>query len=117
MKRPLSVTILSWVFIVAGAIAVAFHSTDLKIQHPFQYLVIWILLIRALAILFGVYMLRGRNWARWGAIFWLAFHVVISGFHSFAQLAVHVVFLAVLAYFLFTSPARDYFEHAEAANP
>jgi hypothetical protein len=54
-------------------------------------------------------MLRGRNWARWGALAWMAFHVVLSAFHSLVQLAMHSVFFAVIAYFLFRPAAKEYF--------
>jgi len=113
-QRPLPVTILSWLFIMAGAIAFAFHTADLKLQHPFHYLVPVILLICVLAVVFGVYMLRGSNWARWGTILWLGFHVIISAFHSWRQFGVHLLLLAAFAYLLFTASARDYFRKAKA---
>jgi len=112
--RPLPVTIVSWVFILAGVIAFAFHSADLKLRPPFHYLVLVILLIRVLAVVFGVYMLRGSNWARWGTILWLGLHVIISAFHSLRQLGVHLLLLAAFTYLLFTSSASDYFAKAKA---
>jgi uncharacterized protein YqgC (DUF456 family) len=112
--RPLPVTILSWVFILAGAIGFAFHSADLKLQPPLHYLLLVILLIRALAVVFGVYMLRGSNWARWGTILWLGLHVIISAFHSLRQFGVHLLLLAAFTYLLFTSSASAYFAKAEA---
>ncbi|MBV9180318.1 MAG: hypothetical protein JO356_03330 [Acidobacteria bacterium] len=107
--RPVSVAILSWIFIAAGILGLAFHAQDLRLRFPLQYGVWLILLIRVLAIIFGVYMLLGRNWARWGGLLWLAFHVVIS-FHSLRQLAVHALLLTIFTYFLCTSPAAEYFK-------
>ena len=36
----------------------------------------------SLAIVCGVFLLRGHNWARWLALAWIAFHVVLSAFHA-----------------------------------
>ncbi|HEX4808924.1 MAG TPA: hypothetical protein VH325_08345 [Bryobacteraceae bacterium] len=108
-KRPLSVTVIGCLYIVTGAIGLAFHLTDLKPQHPFQYDIVWISLVRLLAIVSGVYMLRGSNWARWLAIAWIAFHVVLSAFHSPLELLLHALLCAAFAYFLFRPQATQYF--------
>ena len=54
-------------------------------------------------------MLRGRNWARWLVMVWIAFHVVVSGFHSFPELAVHALLFVVFAYVLLRPQATEYF--------
>jgi hypothetical protein len=108
-KRPLAVTVISWVYIGVGLLGLAAHLMDFKIQHPFQYDIVWIALVHVIAVVAGVYMLLGSNWARWLAIVWLAFHVVVSGFDSLSKLAIHVVFLAVFAYFLLRNDAKEYF--------
>ncbi|MGH9504934.1 MAG: hypothetical protein ACRD20_18940 [Terriglobales bacterium] len=108
-QRPLSVTILSWLFIAAGVVALIYHHNDFKVQHPFHYEMLWIALIRLTAIICGVFMLRGRNWARWLTLLWMAYHVVLSAFHSLDELAVHALFLAVFAYILFRPGAIGYF--------
>ena len=46
-------------------------------------------------------MLRGRNWARWGALAWMLFHVILSAFHALHEFAIHAVFLAIMARLLF----------------
>ena len=46
------------------------------------------------------------------AVAWIGFHVVVSAFHSVAQVAVHVVFCAAIAYFLFRREAGEYFRAA-----
>jgi hypothetical protein len=108
-KRPLSVTIISWLFIAMGVIAFVYHFIEFSTRHTFQYDGLWVLLLRLIAIVAGVFMLRGNSWARWLTIFWMAYHVVLSWFHSWQQLVIHGLFLAVLAYFLFRVDAAAYF--------
>ena len=113
-KRPLSVSIISWLFVAAGAIGLAYHATEFKITRPFQYDVVWVCLVRLLAILCGVFMLRGSDWARWLLLVWIAYHVILSAFHSLSEVAIHTLLLAVVAYFLFRPGASRYFRGASA---
>jgi hypothetical protein len=106
--RPLSVTIIGWMYIAVGAIGFAYHSTEFS-RRPFQYEIVWIELIRLLAVVSGVYMLRGHNWARWLALAWIGAHVILSAFNSLSQLAIHVVFFAILTFFLTRSTANHYY--------
>ena len=108
-RRPLSVTVVSLLIAAAGVVGFAYHLTGLNVRHPLQNDVVWVELVRLVAIVCGVYMLRGRNWARWLAMAWIGFHVVISAFHSFPQLAVHGVLFVVFAYVLFRPRATEYF--------
>jgi uncharacterized membrane protein HdeD (DUF308 family) len=108
-QRPLSVTILSCLLIVAGGAGLIAHHAEYNLRHPLQNGALWIILIRLLAVVCGIYMLRGSNWARWVALLWLAFHVVISSFDSLAKLAFHAALLLVFAYFLFRASASRYF--------
>ncbi len=111
-KRPISVTVISCVFVAAGGIGLAYHLLEFKVQHPFQYDIVWISVVRLMAIICGVYMLRGRNWARWLTLVWLTYHVILSGFHSLPELVTHSLLLGVFAYFLFRPQATVYFRAA-----
>jgi hypothetical protein len=115
--RPLSVTIISWLFIAAGVVGLAYHLTEFKALHPFPSDVVWVSLVRLMAIVCGAFMLGGNNWARWLSVAWLAYHVILSGFHSLQELVMHSVLLAIFAYFLFRAEASGYFraERTEAA--
>ena len=113
-KRPPSVTIIGWLYIAMGTIGFAYHFTEFKAQDPFQYDIVWVELVRLTAIVCGVYLLRGHNWARWLALAWIAYHVILSGFHSLSQLAIHSLLCAVCAYFLFRPPVTRYFRAARA---
>ncbi len=114
-KRPISITIVSWVYIVAGIAGIAAHATEFDMRHPFSNDVALALIVRLLAVVAGIFMLRGHNWARWLAIVWIAFHVVMSVFHSFPSAAFHALLLAVFAYFLFRRQSTAYFR-AETAE-
>jgi hypothetical protein len=107
MQRPISVTILSWILIAAGAVGLVYHITEFRTLHPVEFLAIE--LIRVVAVVAGVYMLRGANWARWLAVAWIALHVGISYFHSWGEMAMHAVILVVFAIALFTRRAGEYF--------
>jgi hypothetical protein len=57
-------------------------------------------------------MMRGQNWARWLAVAWMAFHVILSAFHAVRELAIHSLFLAVIAWILFRPEGARYFRGA-----
>ena len=114
-RRPLSVTVVSLLLAAAGAVGLVYHLTEVNVRHPFQNDIVWVSLVRLAAIVGGVYMLRGRNWARWLAMAWIGFHVVISAFHSFPQFAVHALLFGVFAWTLFRPQATQYFRSARAA--
>jgi hypothetical protein len=108
------VTIITFVLIATGAAGLVFHLSDFRAQHPFQYDVVWVSLVRLVAIVCGIYMLRAGNWARWLSLAWIAFHVIISAFHSRVELGAHILVCAALAYFLFRPRTNEYFRGAPA---
>lgn len=112
-KRPISVTILACVYLGVGALGVVFHFGDLRAGHAFSSDAVWVELTEALAIFCGAFLIRGQNWARWLAVAWMAFHVVLSAFHAFRELAIHALFFVVITWILFRPPAARYFRRAQ----
>lgn len=112
----MSVTIVSLVLIASGAAGLAYHATELRNFRPFPYGLAGIELVRLLAVVAGVFMIFGQNWARWLAMAWIGAHVMISIYHPIDQLIIHCVVFAVFAYALFRPAARDYFQRATAAG-
>ncbi len=108
-QRPRSVLILACAYISIGAIGFAYHFRELLAFHPDA---VSIELTEFLGILAGAFMIRGHNWARWLALAWIAFHVILSAFHAFAEFAIHGVFCAVIAWLLFRPEAARYFRGA-----
>jgi hypothetical protein len=111
-KRPVSVTVISFIFLAAGLAGLIYHLPEWKTPHPFQHEILWVTLIRLLAIVCGVYMFRGSNWARWLAVIWIGYHVILSVFHPIMELAVHALLFAAIAYFLFRRQSTEYFQAA-----
>ena len=110
IKRPVSITLLAVLLIATGFLGLVYHARDINLQHPVQNDTLWVELIRVLAIVAGIFMLRGHNWARWLTLAWIAFHVVVSFRHSWSQVCVHALVFAVFALFLFRPPAARYFK-------
>ena len=110
-KRPISVTIIAAVYILAGVIGFVYHLNDFR-AHPAELGGFGIEFVRALAIVAGVFMLRGANWARWLAIAWMAFHVGIGYLNGWVQMVTHAAFLVVIAFFLLRKPANEYFTNS-----
>lgn len=118
-KRPLPVTILAWLYIAMGAIGFVYHLSELHADNALQFDDVWIELVRLLAVIAGAFMLRGHSWARWLALAWIGFHVIIGALHSFQQFAIHCLFCAVIAWLLFRPDATRYFRSGriERAGP
>jgi len=114
MKRPLAVTIIAWFFIAAGTVGFVYHLSELDIRHPFSNVAGWVLTVRLLAIVGGILLLRGSNAGRWLLVAWMAYHVVLSYFHTISQLVTHAILLAVIAFALFHPRVAAFFKRRKS---
>jgi hypothetical protein len=105
MKRPLPVTIIACLFIVAGLVGLVYHLSE----SPLDHWIVLVSIVRIIAVVGGVSLLMGHNWARWLMLAWLAFHAVVSAFHSLSEFMPHVVLLMIVGYVLLGSPSSKYF--------
>lgn len=120
-QRPRSITIISWLFIIFGSIAllsgllpfgeITFAQRIAELKGHWM-----VHLSRILAIVAGLFMLRGRNWARWLLVVWILFHIVLSALHSLTQLLLHAAIFTVILYFLFRRDASAYFGNRFSSN-
>lgn len=112
-RPPLPVVVVALLFLAVGTVGFAYHLRSLL---EWQQGSVWVETIALLAAVIGAFLLRGQNWARWLALAWMAFHVVLSAFHSYAQAAVHAAFLALIAWALFAPPSARYFGKRKRAQ-
>lgn len=108
-KIPMSVIVIACLYLAVGIGGSIAHFQALRAPDG-----IWIELTECLAIVCGVFLLRARNWARWLAIAWMAFHVAIS-FGVLRQLAIHGLFLTLIAWFLLRPEASRFFRGSRPA--
>ncbi len=111
-SRPISVIVISILLAGSGVVGLVYHSHSINWQHPLQNDTLWIEFVRLLAIVIGVFIFLGRNWARWLAVLWLGFHVAVSVLNSWGLFAFHAVLFAMIVYILFRRPEADYFRSA-----
>jgi hypothetical protein len=105
-RRPISITLLAGLYLAVGVLGFVAHFHGLPTRQPDAF---GVELTEFLAIVIGIFLLRGHNWARWLALVWIAFHVAIS-IHDPQRLAIHAAFLVVFAWILFSAAARRWFQ-------
>jgi hypothetical protein len=115
--RPLSITLIGWLFIASGALGFAYHAGEFRTDNHVASELIWILIVRLLAIVGGVLMLRGSDWGRWVVLAWMLYHVVLSAFHSTSELVTHAVILVAIASVLLRPGPAAYFRGTRRASP
>ena len=115
-KRPLSITIIGCLFIAAGAIGIAYHLPELKLIGADKADTLFIFVLRAVALLGGMFLLSGQNWSRWLLVLWLTYHVGLSALHSTFEMVFHAALLIIIAYFLFRPEASTFFRERNNQN-
>src|SRR5262245_15675284 len=118
-KRPFSITVISWIFIAVGVITLimsllplAGKSYATRSGHSLEF---WLsIFIQSLAIISGVFMLYGFNWARWLLAGWVGYHMFLSALHSRLEVLVHSLLFAGVLYIVFRPQATSYFRRTRS---
>ena len=119
MKRPLSLTLIGWLFVVVGIGSLVRHLGPLVIGDASppapdadDAALAWIIASGLVAIAGGILLLRRVACARWMLVAWLAFHIWVGLLHDPVRLAIHVALFAVLTFFLFRPAASAWLRGA-----
>ena len=130
MKRPRSVSVISWLLIVFGLYGIAtsllrlldpqVREVLIHMDGPFLAFLILIFLSRLIVVFGGVFMLRAANLGRLAVLFILPAVLLITlvwlvasdaPWFAFVYLVlIPAVFAAVCFYFLTRDEARIYFQ-------
>jgi len=86
--------VIAWLYLTVGIGAFAANFPRLLAAEPDSFMME---VTEAVAIVAGVFLLRRKNWARWLAIAWMAFHVAIS-VPDLHLLVVHLLFFFVITW-------------------
>jgi hypothetical protein len=114
--RPTSVTAIAGLLIAIGTAGIVqqFFSTESQSRHSAEFL--WVLALGSLAVFSGFFLLKRYGWARWLSLAWVAAHIGISFLNSLQEVAVHAVFLLLIAYLLFRREANLWFRNQQTAK-
>ncbi len=112
MKRPLSITILASLYLAVGALGFGAHFRGLLAGQPDA---VAAELTELVAVVCGAFLLRGDNWARWLALAWIAFHVVLNIFQPIHELVIHALLCVAFAWILFRPESGRYFRNTRVA--
>jgi hypothetical protein len=113
MKRPVPVLIVVGVYLLVGILGFTYHFSELTAGHRDA---IGIEITEFLAIVSGVGLLFRQNWARWLALAWVVFHVMISLFHPLRELLIHCCLCVVIAWLLFRPATARWFTAASSKS-
>lgn len=108
-RRPITVVIVGLLFILAGGLGIAYHIKDLSQPGLKLSEVIWVFIVRLVAIICGVLLFLRTDWARWLAVIWLIYHVIIGALHSTSEMIVHIALLVIVTVLLFLPVSSAYF--------
>ncbi len=127
-ERPTSITVIAWILIVMGVIALIASSISLNnpmtkdimgrspIPIPVQYVMMYAGLL--VQLVSGIAMLKGQNWARFLYVIWSIIGLVVGFATSPMKTAIipSVVIFLIIAFFLFRPAANEYFSGAEVKS-
>lgn len=116
MKRPLAVTIVAVLYIAVGLLGFIGHGLPIVKARAIHGDDVLVESMELAALVAGVFMWKGANWARWLAAAWMGFHVGLSFWETLEKLAAHAVLLALITYLLFRRDSSSYFRGAKRAE-
>lgn len=108
-KPPIAVILIAALYIVAGAAGLIYHLREWSSPSHTHNELLGMSLVRALAIVAGVFLLLRKNWARGLALVWIAFHVVIGAMHDLMSLVIHAMLMVIVMVALFSPKSEAYF--------
>lgn len=119
MQRPRAITLIGLLFVAVGVVAMLNDLWPLVTPRASEQLgklrsdgladlgPAWT--SRLAAIVGGIGVMKGRNWARWLLAAWMIFHIGLSFLHSMGELAVHLALFLPILYLLFFGSSSRFF--------
>jgi hypothetical protein len=110
-RPPVAVIVVAAAYLAVGTIGFVAHFHDL-LAVPSEG--VWIELTELLAVVAGVFLLRRRDSARWLALAWITFHVILSAFGDVRQVVAHGILATLIGWLLFRQNSTRWFRQHSA---
>lgn len=108
-KCPLPVLIVAIALLIAGVVGFFYHLKEFADPDQKLYVTVLVELLRIVAFVSGLLLLRANNLGRLLSIAWVLLHVVISAFNSLGETILHIVVLLIVCTLLFLPVSSNYF--------
>ena len=105
-RPPVPVLIVAGAYLAVGILGFVAHFQEF-LTTPSEG--VWIELTELVAVVTAVFLFRGRNWARWLAVAWILFHVILSAFGNIRELSMHVALTLLIVWLLFRQATARWF--------
>jgi hypothetical protein len=115
-NRPIAIIVVSVLFIVAGITGFAYHIKEYFDPNFNKLEIVVVLIVRVLAVVCGILLFYGINWARWLAVIWILYHIILSFFHSTSEVIMHILLLIVVSVMMFHPKSAVYFKRRHGAG-
>jgi hypothetical protein len=112
--RPRLVTLLGWMLIALGAIECVYRLT--MIRWPLHAEDVGVPLFELIILVCGIFLLRGCDWARWLAVAWVGFHIVVGSLHSLSRGILHGLIFLAFVWMIFRPAMNAWFRPQKRAG-
>lgn len=109
-SRPWPIIVVALIFMIAGCAGFIYHFNDMFASGKEALDARWVEALRLAAIVCAILLWMGINWGRWLAIAWIAFHVIISFYHSISEVVSHIIILALITVLLYLPKSTAFFK-------
>ena len=105
-RRPISVLVIACLYLAVNLAGIISHFRGLLAGEQGSA---WAEGTEFVGLICGVFLLLGHNWARWLAVAWILFHVILSVMHSWGEAVMHGLFCVGITWILFRSESSRFF--------
>lgn len=99
-KTPRSSLVIGAIFFAVGIGGIVNQALGFGATRSLDLEVTLAIVVRLLAVVGGLALIRGKSWARWLLLAWLVWHIVLGAMHSTEALLIHIAITAVIGWFL-----------------
>jgi hypothetical protein len=113
MKPRVAVIAVAWLYLLVGfGVGIAVIPRLAAGQHD----AIGMEITESIAAICGIFLLLHKGWARWLAVAWMGFHIVLS-WPNPGKLIMHAILASMIAWALFRPESAEWFRRpAEERN-
>jgi hypothetical protein len=109
-NRPFPVVIAFTLLVLAGCIGIAYHVKELCDANSNPGGTLWIIFLRMMAVVCGLFLFFRINVAQLLTAAWLISHIVKAALDPKSEVIAPIVFFAIISVLIFLPGSSGYFQ-------